>query len=281
MAAPSLRNLAIEHGTDKQGAHAYADRYEQHLGHLRERAITLLEIGIGGYADPLAGGQSLRMWKAFFPRARIVGLDLHDKSALAEERIEIVQGDQSDAEFLAALGRRLGPFDVVIDDGSHVNSHVIASFCGLFPYVAEDGIYAIEDLQTSYWERPYGGSSGEDRSGTSMSFLHGLVDGLNYAEFDIAGYVPTAFDRGIDSITFYHNLAFVQRGQNLEPSNFLPPHPRTRTFYRQVVPAAVSVSSDPRRTASTTESGSRRLARTLLPRSIRGLLRRLLRRRSP
>jgi hypothetical protein len=226
MSKGHLRQLAIAFGTDKQGSHSYADHYEHHLGHLRRRPIKLLEIGIGGYADPHAGGASLRMWKAYFPKAQIVGVDVIDKSALAEDRIQIVQGEQHDVSFLGWLGKTHGPFDVVIDDGSHVNSHVIATFRGLFPYMNEAGLYIIEDLQTSYWERGYGGSSATDRSGTSMSFLHDLVDGLNFAEWDVENYQPTAFDRGIVSITFYHNIAFIQRGRNDEPSNHLGPHPR-------------------------------------------------------
>lgn len=74
-----------------------------------------------------------------------------------------------------------GPFDVVIDDGSHRCAHVIASFEALFPHVTPDGIYAIEDLQTSYRET-YGGSSGADRTGTSMTMIQGRIDGLNHAD---------------------------------------------------------------------------------------------------
>src|SRR5439155_21067965 len=100
------------------------------------------------------------MWKEYFPHAVIVGIDIYDKSSLAEDRVTILQGDQSDPEFLADVSRRFGPFDVIIDDGSHVSAHVIASFHYLFGSLTDDGIYAIEDLQTSYWERTYGGSSG-------------------------------------------------------------------------------------------------------------------------
>ena len=260
-----LRELAIAMGTDKQGAHAYADIYEHHLGHLRARPIRLLEIGIGGFADPQAGGASLRMWKAYFPLAEIVGIDIHDKSALAEDRITILRGDQSDPAFLAEVGARHGPFDVIVDDGSHISAHVIASFQGLFPHLADGGIYAIEDLQTSYWERPYGGSSRPDRQGTSMEFLKGMVDGLNHAEFDIPDYVPSETDRGITSIAFYHNLAFITKGRNDEPSTFLPPHPRSRRHY----------AARPEKQARPSASVARRLARRIVPGPIRRALLRL------
>lgn len=233
----SLSELARKHGTDKEGPHSYTEAYERHLGHLRNAPITLLEIGVGGYADPDQGGESLRMWKEYFPFARIIGLDIEDKAGLAEDRITILRGDQGDTAFLERLASVYGPFDVVIDDGSHRCNDVNASFAVLYPHLTEDGIYAIEDLQTSYWET-YGGSSSPNRHGTSMTMLQSLVDGLNYAEFDIPSYEPTHTDRWTQSVTFYHNLAIIQKGANLEPSNLLPPHPRqTRCFAKSIVPS--------------------------------------------
>jgi 8-demethyl-8-alpha-L-rhamnosyltetracenomycin-C 2'-O-methyltransferase len=264
----SLREIAREMRTDKEGAHSYADAYERHLGHLRERAITLLEIGIGGYADPERGGESLRMWKEFFPLARIVGIDIHPKTGIAEDRIVVLQGDQSDPRFLDEVASRYGPFDVIVDDGSHVCAHVIASFMHLFGHLTEGGIYAIEDLQTSYWERTYGGSSGVDRSGTSMTFLQALTDGLNYAELDVPGYVPSALDLSVKSVSFYHNLAFVERGANRELSNRLPPHPRDRTFL--ALPAKA-------RPAEPYVGPLRRAFRRAIPKPVRAALVRRLR----
>jgi 8-demethyl-8-alpha-L-rhamnosyltetracenomycin-C 2'-O-methyltransferase len=264
----SLREIAREMRTDKEGAHSYADAYERHLGHLRERAITLLEIGIGGYADPERGGESLRMWKEFFPLARIVGIDIHPKTGIAEDRIVVLQGDQSDPRFLDEVASRYGPFDVIVDDGSHVCAHVIASFMHLFGHLTEGGIYAIEDLQTSYWERTYGGSSGVDRSGTSMTFLQALTDGLNYAELDVPGFLPSALDLSVESVSFYHNLAFVERGANRELSNRLPPHPRDRSFL--ALPAKA-------RPAEPHVGPLRRAFRRAIPKPVRAALVRRLR----
>jgi len=227
---PSLRELALAMGTDKEGVHAYAGPYERHLARLRHEPVTLLEIGIGGYASRARGGASLRMWKAYFPAGTIIGLDIEDKSRFAEERITILQGDQGDRAFLREVAARHGPFDIVIDDGSHRCDHVITSFEVLFPHVRDGGIYVVEDLQTSYWGK-YGGSSRPNTPGTSMTLLQRLTDGLNYAEFDIPNYEPTYTDVSITAVTFHHNLAFIEKGPNLERSNKLNPHPRpTRRF---------------------------------------------------
>ena len=41
---------------------------------------------MGGYRNPHYGGNSLRMWKKYFPWGRITSVDIHDKSALQERR---------------------------------------------------------------------------------------------------------------------------------------------------------------------------------------------------
>jgi hypothetical protein len=213
-----LVSLAGRFGTDKWGRHWYARHYERHLAPFRERAITLLEIGVGGYDDPRAGGESLRMWKAFFPRARVFGLDVYDKSALQEDRIRIVQGSQDDPAVIERLVAETGPLDVVIDDGSHYVPHVLRTFELVFPHLREGGIYAAEDLQTSYWPK-YGGSLDPDAGNTSMAAFKRLADGLNHAER--IGYRPTPLDRSVRAVHFYHNLVFVERGANDEGSNVL------------------------------------------------------------
>lgn len=227
----SLAEIARRHGTDKGGAHSYVSTYERHLTHLRHERVTLLEIGIGGYNDPARGGASLRMWRDFFPRGTIVGVDINDKRRLADERISVVQGDQSDEVFLRSVAKTYGPFDIIIDDGSHVCRDTVASFRLLFDFLRVGGIYVVEDLQTSYWP-PFGGSSWPGgRRRTTISLLKRLVDGLNYAEFDIPNYKPTAFDEWIRSISFYHNIAFLEKNDNREPSNILAPHPRKQRMH--------------------------------------------------
>jgi hypothetical protein len=214
-----LTALATLHGTDKWGSHWYAQHYQRHFQPLRRKPINLLEIGVGGYDDPQAGGESLRMWKQFFPRAQIYGIDIHDKSPHEEDRITIFQGSQCDGDFLRQVVQRIGRVDIIIDDGSHINEHVIASFEALFPLLADDGIYAIEDIQTSYWPGDYGGSEDLCFPSTSMNRLKRLIDGLNYEEFVDPQYRPSYFDRHVVSTHFYHNLAFIYKGLNVEGTN--------------------------------------------------------------
>lgn len=220
-----LATLAVAFGSDKAGCHHYTEHYERHFGPLRRKKLNLLEIGIGGYGEPKLGGASLRMWKAYFPNSRIFGIDIHDKSFHDEARIKTFKGSQANGEFLRNVAKEIGGIDIIIDDGSHYNAHVIATFNVLFPLLNENGIYAIEDLQTSYWEKngaeKWDGSSDLAASHTSMNYLKRLVDGLNYEEFAAGHYQPTYFDRYIVSMHFYHNLAFIHKGWNSEGSNKL------------------------------------------------------------
>ena len=220
----NLPALATYFGTDKWNSHWYADRYQRHFEPLRGRRLRLLEIGVGGYGNPLAGGESLRMWKAYFPRALVFGLDLADKRVHDERRIRTLRGSQTDEALLQDLSRRFGPFDIVIDDGSHRNADVIRTFEILFPLLAPDGKYVIEDLQTAYWPKFGGAAPGEHGAPTSMSFLKNLLDGLNHREFtgESAGR-DGRFDATIVGMHFYHNLVFIQKGVNDEPSNVIAP----------------------------------------------------------
>jgi hypothetical protein len=213
--ANDLTRLAVHFETDKWGDHRYTPHYQRHLEHLREKPINVLEIGIGGYKRTNRGGASLRMWKHFFPHGQIYGLDINDKSFVEEPRIRAFQGDQSDPELLSAIVSEIGRLDVVIDDGSHNPKHVIASFQTLFPLLADDGLYVIEDIQTSYWPE-WGGREDINSPDTSMAMVKRLVDGLNYEEFVVDPYQPSYTDRHVVAIHCYHNLVFIEKGRNEE-----------------------------------------------------------------
>ena len=214
----NLIKLAQIYGTDKWNAHWYAQHYQKHFHVLRKKKLKILEIGVGGDDDPKKGGASLRMWKKYFPNGLIYSIDIHEKSFLQERRIKIFQGSQADDDFLRKVYQEIGPIDIIIDDGSHINEHVIRSFNVLFPLLKDGGIYVGEDLQTAYWPRYGGDSMNLNNTATSMGFFKTLVDGLNHIEFEKSGYAPTYFDAHITSLHFYHNMAFIYKGLNSEKS---------------------------------------------------------------
>ncbi|MDR1594219.1 MAG: hypothetical protein LBS43_07020, partial [Prevotellaceae bacterium] len=117
----NLNIIARVFGTDKNSGHSYTQHYMRHFKKFRFKKIKLLEIGVGGYDDPHKGGESLGMWKKYFPFGRIFSLDIYDKQALQESRIKIYQGSQVDPDVLSRITDENGTFDLIIDDGSHIN----------------------------------------------------------------------------------------------------------------------------------------------------------------
>jgi hypothetical protein len=211
-----FNQLAMIFGADKWSSHWYTQHYQRYFWPLRRRMLNVLEIGVGGYDDSAAGAESLRMWKAFFRKSRIVGIDVEDKTRFREHRIDIRQCDQTDSEALTRLCDEYGGFDIVIDDGSHINEHVIKSFQVLFPRLRPNGIYAVEDLQTAYWAS-WGGGLNSTKS--SMAFFKKLADGLNHRECPIENYQPNYYDQKIVEIAFFHNLVVICKGENDEKEN--------------------------------------------------------------
>lgn len=213
-----LNKLGEYYQTDKTGGHFYTPHYMTHLSPFRNKRINLLEIGIGGYDDPQCGGNSLRMWKRYFPYGKIYGLDIYDKSALQESRIKTFKGSQVDKEFLNEVVNEIGEIDIIIDDGSHINEHVIETFNLLFPKLKDGGVYAIEDTQTSYWEEYGGDGTDLNNPKTMMNYFKSLIDTLNHQEFAKPGHQPSYFDKKIISMHFYHNMIFIYKGDNSEDS---------------------------------------------------------------
>jgi demethylmacrocin O-methyltransferase len=192
---------------------------------VRKKTLNVLEIGVGGYNDPGRGGESLRMWKAYFQNSKIFGIDIHDKKIWDETRVEIFQGSQNDEAFLRDVVRRSGGLDIIIDDGSHINRDVIKSFEILFPLMRSPGTYVVEDTQTSYW--PGFGGSSLNLSGTEMvmGYFTELVHSLNYQEILQNSQRRPSYDGEISAMHFYHNLVFICKGNNAEGSNFSTQNP--------------------------------------------------------
>jgi demethylmacrocin O-methyltransferase len=218
-ARPNLGELAIAQDSDKWGGlHWFTQHYDRHFRELRNDAVRVLEIGVGGYGyEEMGGGGSLRMWKRYFHRGLIYGMDIYDKSRFDQTRIKTIIGDQSDPAMLREISAEYGPFDIIIDDGSHVNEHIITSFHTLFPLLRPGGFYVIEDLWTTY-QPVFGGKdtpvAGPD---TSLGLLKSLVDGLHYQERSDSRYgAPGEIEGRLTGLHLYHNIAFLEKGRNAE-----------------------------------------------------------------
>jgi hypothetical protein len=180
----------------------YFDIYERHFERFRDRPVRMLEIGV-------FGGGSLNMWRAYFhPESQIVGIDINpDCAKHAHDNIAVHIGSQDDEAFLKGVADMYGGFDIVLDDGSHVNSHVIKTFETLYDRVAPEGVYLIEDVHTSYWP-DYGG--GLRKEGSVMEFAKAKLDELNAPHIS-GDVVLSEFTRSTDSVIFYDSVVVFER----------------------------------------------------------------------
>ncbi len=211
-----LTRLAIGRGTDKWGPHFYTPVYHELFQHLRDLPIRLLEIGVGGHESAALGGASLLMWADYFPHARIAGIDVAAKRLDPHPRITILRGSQTDRTFLEQVTADHGPFDIVIDDGSHRPADVRASFETLFPAVADGGFYVVEDVQTAFWPAFGGSPDGAE----TMALARAALDAVNHAEIAAVHpqWVPPAMAASLRSVRAYHNLLVFEKGDNGQPS---------------------------------------------------------------
>lgn len=197
-----LSRLAIRYGTDKFGYHDYTPNYHKLLCHLRDKPVRILEIGVGGYADDDRGGQSLEVWRDYFEKGEVTGIDIQKKTMDLGERVKILQGSQVDADFLEKLVADRGPFDIIIDDGSHRNEHIVASYKLLFPTLAPGGVYVAEDVQTSFHPR-FGGSLTLDEP-NSVGYFGALMQQLNSGSDD-------PLIRDVASMERFHNMVALYK----------------------------------------------------------------------
>jgi hypothetical protein len=196
----------------------YLDEYDRLFRNWRDREIRLLEIGV-------QRGISMLLWQDYFSRATIVGLDSSPKpdNFPQDARFHFIQGGQDDPVVLdQAIAAAGAPFDIIIDDASHLGFLTARSFAYLFPSALNPGgIYVIEDICTAFV--PAGDFDATDYAPAEIglpgaprvfpSHQHGMV-GLVKQLFDHA-MAPTAtggYTRyAIARMTVLTNIAILHK----------------------------------------------------------------------
>ena len=207
----------------------YLPVYESTLSSFRSRPIRMLEIGV-------ARGGSLQMWRRYLhPESVIVGIDIDPDTRRFDDpsqRMHVRIGSQQDISFLSSVVSELGPFDVILDDGSHMTSHMVDTFRYLFPRGLESGgVYLVEDIHANYWY-PF-----RDNPMSFVDFTKWLIDAM-HAHYQITKgihnfrhdssrrktelSVPLATTL-IEKVEFYDSIASIHRangGRSLPHSIF-------------------------------------------------------------
>lgn len=201
----------------------YFEIYERYFSKFVGKKCTYVEIGV-------QRGGSLQIIKEYLGgEARVIGVDIDPAVAsLRNEGKEIHIGDQGDPLFLSELAQTCGPFDIIVDDGSHIPDHQLTSFFSLFPNLNDGGIYIVEDLEHTFF---YGFQ--DSRFGINFyDFAKGLVDKLSIytVEQSLHGRYSTPRENrsgvvqinnfaanSIFGIHFYENMAVFEKRRRIEP----------------------------------------------------------------
>lgn len=219
---PTLDALAQQFNTDKAAryrtrdgkeidGHGYAAFYDRFFRDFRDEPITVLELGCGQVWNI---GASLRMLRAYFSQAEIVGVDNKPAARrLTTDGFRIEVGDLGKIEFLRRL-RRFRP-TILIDDASHLWSHQILAMAELYDTLPSGGIYVMEDINTSFGHMRETYSEGASFSG--HDFVTAVSTALHAFDRDHLKSVPypeyvNYVARQTDFVAqFRHTALFVRR----------------------------------------------------------------------
>jgi cephalosporin hydroxylase len=153
--------------------------------------VRLLELGV-------ERGDSLRMWRGYFPRGRIVGVDVKPKAASFAEGFDVVIGSQDDPDTISRAVELLGgEVDVVIDDASHMPGPTLASLQLLWPHLSAGGYYFVEDVHVAY-ERKW------------QEWLAGRNVVADLADHVADMHTPDGLP-GLASVAFYWRLCLLRK----------------------------------------------------------------------
>lgn len=155
-----LAELFNKYGSDKD-RNGYAQLYHTLFNLKRDQEINMLEIGIGslipgvpssmlGYAlEGYKPGGSLRAWRDYFPKGRIIGVDIQSDTQFSDEpRIETYITNSTKALEVETLMKQLDDplFDIILDDGSHHDMDQLVTLYNCYSHLKPGGIYIIEDI---------------------------------------------------------------------------------------------------------------------------------------
>lgn len=148
-----LDSLGCKHNTDKASSfeyngnifqgHDYLKYYEEFLYKFKKEKFALIELGC-------FRGSSLRMWKKYFPKADIIGVDLNEdlRPVLEADKIKFICSDATSEDLPVKISETTTQnIKCIIDDCSHAWGDMRRSFEMLFPILSNGGYYIIEDLE--------------------------------------------------------------------------------------------------------------------------------------
>lgn len=183
----------------------YFPIYEKLFSRFRNKKIVFVDIGV------FSGG-SLFMWKEYFgEKAKIIGVDLNPGAKKFEKYgFDIFIGDQSSEKFWRDFFTKVGPVDIVLDDGGHTNFQQINTVIACSRNVNDDGLIVIEDTWHSYIKKKYYNPSKR----SFINFCKKLIDDNNFRYPNI-GKFKFSLNNYIFSIEFFESMVAFNINQKM------------------------------------------------------------------
>ena len=185
----------------------FLEIYSNYFKDYKDKEINILEIGIDR-------GESLRILRKYFTKAKICGIDIIDIK-FQIEGVDLIKADQTNEKNLKEICDKYKGFDIIIDDGGHHSKQIAISLNFLFDYLKDNGLYIVEDLNTSYSSRFGGSRLNLKKKTTTMNYLKSITDSINYEHNDKPFFRSKKFDGMVKYIHFYQNVAILKKGKSV------------------------------------------------------------------
>ena len=212
----------------------YFKAYHTHLARFRGKEVTMMEVGV-------QSGGSMMMWRSYFGSGlRYYGLDINPQAQkFSSDWATIFIGDQADPAFWESIRDKVPDLDFFLDDGGHTQVQQITTFRNMYNKVKLGGIYACEDLATSYSTKfgghplPPGSLSGP--TGSMIELAKQMIDWMNcyYVTGDFfarsrkcppeldaipeaTGIKETAY-----SLSFYSQIMLIEKARVVPPRAYM------------------------------------------------------------
>lgn len=203
----SLTGLADLYGSDKgKLKHNYTVVYEKIISDLlgstsrKNACLNIVEYGI-------ACGASLRMWANYLPNSSVCGIDVREECNLLcadLENVYISICDITNKNSVDKLKLFQEPFDIIVDDASHISEDIAAAFNNTWKYLKSGGYYIVEDLKCTY----------------SPSYLENFRKNFNPKAINDRNVILSLMDslmknvdlrKNISEFHYYHELLVVKK----------------------------------------------------------------------
>jgi hypothetical protein len=192
--------------SDKNTHHSYIkDVYEEYFTEFRDKEINLLEIGV-------STGASLRLWREYFSKAKIYGIDPFENPEHKKIATKLITNPLKDVTLIVEDAYRqesadsIPDMDLIIDDGPHNYQSQVDAIKYYLPKLKPGGYMFIEDIPLD-WQYNF---EGDDLC--EHPFMKGLIneisEGYEYKIFDMrrSKNIGTSVDRGDNIILAINNL---------------------------------------------------------------------------